>query len=126
MKAVSRGGWSRHHRIVAATYAWISNSATANPATAHAIQRTHRGRRMAIGRLKRYWPLELVSSSPFAKVQVRVIVRMSVSRLMSGGNGAYGADISTILTAAASRIRCIDLWLTSTFSRLPSLRIDTV
>jgi hypothetical protein len=38
-----------------------------------------------------------------------------VSRLMSGGNGANGADISTILTAAASSTRCPDERLISTF-----------
>ena len=52
--------------------------------------------------------------------------RTSVSRLMSGGNAAKGADISTIFTAAASSIDCPDERLISTFSTLPSLRIETV
>ena len=56
----------------------------------------------------------LCSSSPLANVHVRVMLRMSVSRRMSSGNGAYGPAISTIFTAAASRIRWPDLRLTST------------
>ena len=49
-----------------------------------------------------------------------------MSRRMSGGNAEYGADISTTLTAAASSTRCPDDRLISTFSSVPSERIDTV
>ena len=60
------------------------------------------------------------SWSAFVNVQVRVMCRMSVSRLMSGGNAANGPDISTMRTAAASRMRLPDVRLISTFSTLPS------
>jgi len=45
------------------------------------------------------------SASALVNVHVRVTCRTSVSRLMSDGNCAKGADISTILVAAASRMR---------------------
>ena len=70
-----------------------------------------------------YWDTR---ASPLVNVHVRVMCRISVSRLMSCGNRANGDDISTIFTAAASRIRLPELRLTSMFSTLPSLLIDTV
>ena len=59
----------------------------------------------AMRRCERHTTHSLRSSSPFVNIQVRVMCRTSVSRLMSGGNAANGADISTIFTAAASSTR---------------------
>ena len=68
----------------------------------------------------------LSSLSDWVNVQVRVISRMSVSLVMSGGSGEKGAASLTIRTAAASRIRWPEDLSISTFSTLPSLLIETL
>src|SRR6185436_16953896 len=68
----------------------------------------------------------LCSSSPLVNVQVRVMLRTSVSRRTSAGKAENGAAICTILTAAASSTRWPDDFMTSTFSSEPSFRIETL
>ena len=68
----------------------------------------------------------LSSLSVEVNVQVRVMLSMSVSLRISGGSGENGAASLTIRCAAASSMRCPDERLTSTFSTLPSARMETV
>src|ERR1035437_3158425 len=71
-------------------------------------------------------PYSVNNWSERAKVQVRVMLRMSVSFVMSTGKAAYGAARCTMRSAASSSIFCPDERLISIFSTSPSALIDTV
>jgi len=59
------------------------------------------------------------------EVQVRVMLRISVSRRMSGGSGRRGRQLDDALCCRIQQ-RCPDERLTSTLSTLPSARMETV
>ena len=131
MNAVSRGGWYRYQAMCAAIHASQSERDGGEPDDDARVQRPRCGAGLAASSSAPLIGLargahSLRSSSPFVNIHVRVMCRTSVSRLMSGGNAANGADISTILTAAASSTRWPEERLISTLSTLPSLLIDTV
>src|SRR5207237_2026769 len=64
--------------------------------------------------------------SPWPKNQVRVMIRRSVSRRMSGGKAAKGAAMRTILNAASSSTFRPEERSSSIDSTLPSGRMVTL
>ena len=127
MNAVSRGGWYRYQPMCAGD--------PREPRERD--RRDHERRTRRVQRPMRFCAMRAVaghrgdahslrSSSPFVNIQVRVMCRTSVSRLMSGGNARERRRHLDDLHRGGVEHRWPDERLISTFSTLPSLRIDTV